>query len=129
MNTRRFIPALTTLGVIAGLAAARMAVEAAPLDQTVRVLAKWMHGGRGTTPMDEPSRVKRAQTPEAPPVRWAGQTFRIEVAEVPGETCSQPELAPVGEPSEAPIPEVTNSVSAPTGWSGSGWPGSGWAGA
>ena len=55
MPLQRFIPALTTLGVVAGLAAARMVVEVLPFGQAAEAFSAWVHDAPEQAPKPTPA--------------------------------------------------------------------------
>jgi hypothetical protein len=107
MPLRRFIPALTTLGVVAGLAAARMVVEVLPVNQTVAAVAEWIHGPERVEEPPRPKIAKPVADPK-PPLAKVPQVIEIEI--LGGTTCDETELSPTDRPSYEPLPTVTNSL-------------------
>jgi hypothetical protein len=110
MPFQRFIPALSTIGVIAGLAAARMMVEVVPFGRAAEVVSSWVHDAPEPAPARAPEVVARPKRAMAAPANAVSVTVREGREKFEANETPAIDVSPKASPTSPRTPTITNSA-------------------
>ncbi len=111
MPFQRFIPALSTIGVIAGLAAARMMVEVVPFGRAAEVVSTWIHESPEPAPARAPEVVVTPKRVISAPAKVVSVTVLGESEKARADEAAKRDVDPSAPRTSPKVPTITNSAS------------------